>query len=316
MKAVQISAYGGNEVLEVNENAPKPVVGNGRVLVEVYAASINPFDAAMRSGYTKEMFPLQFPATLGGDFAGVVMEVGPPDGEEVSDFKAGDEVYGQALLLNGGSGSFAQFAAAKIKNTATKPKNIDFLEAASLPLVGASALQALEDHIKLKSGDKILIHGGAGGIGSIAVQLAKVIGAYVATTVSAKDVDFVKKLGSDEIIDFRNESFEEILSDFDAVFDTAGGDVVDKSFKILKPGGVIVSMKGQPNEELAKARKVTAIGQFTNTTDDRLKRLAIYVESEKIKPQVDKVFPLDEVKEAFRHLEESHPRGKVVLRIK
>ena len=310
MKAVQISSYGGNDVIEIVDNVAKPSVGDGQILVEVYAASINPFDLAVRAGYTKDFFPLKFPATLGGDFSGVVAEISD------SNFKVGDEVYGQSLLLNGGSGAFAEVLAAKLGNFAAKPKNIDFLEAGSLPLVGCSAIQALEDHIKLKSGQKILIHGGAGGIGSIAIQLAKAIGAYVATTVSGDDVDFVRGLGADEVIDYQAEDFSKKLSGFDAVFSTAGGEVVKKSFTVLKKGGALVSMLGQPNEDLAEKYGVIAIGQNTNTNSDRLSRLTKYVESGKIKPQVDKVFAIDEAKEAFEYLEKGFPRGKVVLKIK
>ena len=169
MKAAWYNRYGGPEVIKIN-NAPKPSAGSGQVLVEVYAASLNPFDWKLRAGYMKEMIPLKFPFTIGGDFSGVVIELGPSaDGE----FKVGDKVFGQALVLNGGSGAFAQMCSSNVANTSLKPKSVDFLQSASLPLVGASAIQALEEHIKLKSKQKILIHGGAGGIGHIAVQLAK-----------------------------------------------------------------------------------------------------------------------------------------------
>jgi len=278
VKAVRIKKFGGNEVVEVVDNVAKPTAGDGQILVEVYAASINPFDLYVRSGGIK----LELPITLGGNFAGKVVEIG----KGVSGFGVGDEVYGDALLLNGGSGGFAEFAAAKSGSSFQKPKNINFVEAGSLPLVGASAIQALEDNIKLQAGSKILIHGGAGGIGSIAVQLAKALGAYVATTVSGDDVQFAKKLGADEVIDYKSEDFSKILRDFDAVFSTVGGEVVDKSFAVVKKGGVIVSMLGAPNEELAKKHGVTAIGQNTKTNADRLSRLAKYVESGKVKPQV------------------------------
>ncbi|MBI2022666.1 NADP-dependent oxidoreductase, partial [Candidatus Daviesbacteria bacterium] len=220
MKVAQIKGYGGSEVVEVSQNAPEPSLKEGQVLVEVYGASINPFDVKIRSGIYKDSIPMQFPYTPGGDFSGVVTKLG--DG--ISEFKVGDEIFGSALTLNGGSGSFAKIASANIKNSAHKPKNIDFLEAASLPLVGSSAVQALEEHIKLKKGQKILIHGGAGGIGSIALQLAKHLGAEVATTVSTDDIEFANSLGADQIIDYKTEKFEEMLKDFDAVFDTVGGE--------------------------------------------------------------------------------------------
>ena len=312
MKAAQINKYGSVEVIEINEYAPDPSLKPDQILAEVYAASLNPFDSFIRGGYLKEKVPLELPVTLGGDFAGIVTKVG----QDVANFKVGDEVYGAALVVAGGSGSLAEFVAGNTANLAQKPKNIDFVSAASLPLVGASAIQALENHIKLRKGQKILIHGGAGGIGSIAIQLAKAIGAYVATTVSTKDVEFAKSLGADEVIDYKNQDFEKILKDFDAVFVTGGADVADKSFKVLKKGGTIVSMIGAPSADLAEKYGINAIGQATDTSSERLGTLAKYVEEGKMKPQIDKVFPLEEAKEAFRYLEEGHPRGKVVLKIK
>jgi alcohol dehydrogenase len=258
------------------------------------------------------MVPLSFPATLGGDFSGVVAEVG----EAVFDFTVGDPVYGQAILLNGGSGSLAQFVAANTANTARKPQNVNYVEAAALPLAGVSALQALEEHIKLEPGQRILIHGGAGGIGTIAVQLAKSMGGYVATTVRADDKDYVKELGADQMIDYKNEAFEEILKEFDAVLDTVGGETTNKSFQVLKKGGILVSMRGQPNPELAEKYGVTAIGQMTNTNTQHLNHLAELIEGGKIKVPLDTVFPLEQAREAFNHLEQGHPRGKVVLKIK
>jgi len=312
MKAAQYNKYGGPEAIEINGKAPNPSASLGQVLVEVHAASLNPFDYKLRLGYMKEMIPLKFPVTIGGDFSGVVTQLG----EGVSEFKIGDEVYGQALVLNGGSGAFAEFAASNVANAAHKPKSVDHIKAASLPLVGASAIQALEVHIKLKSGDRILIHGGSGGIGSIVIQLAKSIGAYVATTVGTDSIEFVKNLGADEVIDYKNQKFEELLKDFDAVFDTVGGETVNKSFKVLKKGGVIVSMLGAPNPELAKEYNVTAIGQNTRINDKTLSRLTELVEKGVIKAQVDKVFPFEQTKEAFEYFEKGHPRGKVVVKIK
>lgn len=312
MKAVQINQYGGTEVVEIKDNISDPSPKIGQILVEVHAASINQFDSKIRSGMYKDSIPLEFPYTPGGDFSGIVKKLG----EGVSEFKVGDEVFGSALILNGGSGAFAQIASSNSKNTAYKPKNIDFSEAASLPLVGSSAVQALEEHIQLKSGQKILIHGGAGGIGSIAIQLAKHIGAYIATTVSTDDKEFVKSLGADQIIDYKNEKFEEKVLDFDAVFDTVGGETDDRSFKVLKKGGILVSMVGVPSEELAKKQEVEAIGQSTNTNQKHLSRLTELVDQGVIKPQVDKVFPLEQANKAFDFLEKGSPKGKVVLKIK
>lgn len=310
MKAVQINTYGGVEVLEVNLDVAKPVAGDGQVLVEVKAASINPFDWKVREGYSKDYIKLQFPATMGGDFAGVVIGFG----DNVGDLKVGDEVFGQAAVFGGGTGAFAEFLAASVGKIAIKPKNIDFLQAAALPLVGVSALQALETHINLKSGHKILIIGGAGGIGSVAIQIAKALGAYVAASAAGDDLDNVKDLGADEVFDYK-EDFWEKIHEFDAVFDTAGKET-DKAFAVVKKGGVVVWMTGSPNLELAKKLGIVAIAQNTEGNRERLSRLGALVEAGKIKPQIDKIFPIDQAREAFSHLEKGHPRGKVVLRVR
>lgn len=311
MKAVQINKYGSPQVIEINQNTPKPSLAKNQVLVKVQAASINPIDWKVRAGYLKEMVPLSFPITLGGDFAGIVTEVS----EGVLDFKLGDFVYGQASLLNGGSGSFAEFVAANTINTALKPKKTNFIEASALPLAGSSALQALEEHIKLKKGQKILIHGGAGGIGHIAIQLAKALGAFVATAVYTDDKEFVKSLGADSVINYKRQKFEQILKDYDAVFDTVGGETTIKSFDVIKKGGVFVSMLGQPDLKLAGKYGISAIGQGTKTDRTHLTRLTALVDGGKIKVQVDKVFPFKQVKEAFEYKEKIHSKGKVVIKI-
>lgn len=311
MKAVQINTYGGNEVLEIKDT-PKPTLKEGQILVENYAASINAIDWKFRAGYLQEMAPVPLPVTLGGDFSGKVIEVG----EGVSNFKVGDEVYGQAIILNGGSGSMAEFVAANGTNTSLKPKSVNFEDASALPLAGVSAVQGLEELTKLQKDQKILIHGGAGGVGHIAIQLAKSLGAFVATTVQTKDVEFAKSLGADEVIDYKTQKFEEMLHDFDAVFDTVGGETTEKSFQVLKKGGIIVSMLGQPNQELALKYEVAAIGQGTQTDTVNLNRLVELVDAGKIKVYVDKVFSMAQVQEAFAYQEETHPQGKVVLKIK
>jgi alcohol dehydrogenase len=312
MKAAQINKYGGSEVVKINDNAPKPTVSQGQLLVEVYAAGVNPADWKIREGYMRQMAPLKFPATLGGDYSGAVAEVG----EGVSGFKKGDEVYGQASITRGGSGSFAEFASAEVNTTAHKPKNASHVEAAALPLTGVSAWQALVDHIGLSRGEKILIHGGAGGIGSIAIQLAKYLGAYVATTVSVKDIPYVKELGADEAIDYKNQSFEDIVHDYDAVYDTVGGETYVRSFKVLKKGGIIVSMLEQPRSDLMEQYGVNAIGQFTQVNSERLSKLAELVEKRAVKVHIEKIFPLEQAEEALSYLQNGHPRGKVVLKIK
>lgn len=312
MNAIQYSSYGGIDVLQLNENVEKPTVSPNHIVVRVKAASINPIDWKVREGFLKEFVPLHFPVTIGGDFSGVVEEVG----KGVTEFKAGDEVFGQGGVLNGGSGSCAKYVLAAIGKVSVKPQTADFQHAAALPLVGVSALQAIEDHIKIQTGQKILIHGGAGGIGSTAIQIAKSHGAYVATTVGTKDVEFAKELGADEVIDYKTQQFETLLKDFDAVFDTSGGgETITKSYGIMKKGGVLVSMAEIPDATHAKELGIMAIGQSTDANPDRLARLSKLVESGVIHIQIDTVFPLEQYKEAFTYQETGHPRGKVVLTV-
>lgn len=312
MKAARISSYGGYEVIKIEESVTEPELKPGMAVVEVHASSINPFDSAILKGYMKDIMPLSLPVTLGGDFAGKITKTG----EGVSDFKPGDEVYGSAIVYSGGSGAYAEMASVNIKRIAVKPRTVDFVQAASLALVGSSAIQALVDTIKLSANQKILIHGGAGGIGSVAIQLAKHLGAYVGTTVSGGDIEYVKGLGADAVLDYKMEKFEEKLKDYDAVFDTIGGETMDKSFKILKGGGVLASMKGMPNPELCAQYGVSGFAINTVTDTDRLNRLSKLVDEGIIKPQVDKIFSLEQTKEAFEYKEKNHPKGKVVIKIK
>jgi NADPH:quinone reductase-like Zn-dependent oxidoreductase len=311
MKAAQINEYGGPEVVQTTDDAPKPTPGEGQVLVEVYAASANPFDSKVRAGNLKESVPLKFPATLGGDVAGVVSDLGAG----VSGFQIGDAVYGQAGALSG-VGSFAEYAPVKAQQLALKPKSLDFITAAAVPLAASSAHQALIEHLDLKSGQKILIHGGAGGIGSFAVQLAKHLGVYVATTASGNDAEFVKSLGADEVIDYKTQDFTTIIKDYDAVFDTVPGGLAVKSYPVLKTGGRLVSMIEMPNEELASQRGITAIHQQSHVTTQRLTELAELIDSGALKIFADKVFPLDEAGAALGYLDAGGHHGKVVIQVK
>lgn len=310
MKAVQINRYGGPEVLEV-EDIPQPIPKKDQILVEVHAAGLNPFDLKVLSGAYQEMIPLQFPVTFGGDMAGVVTQIG----EGVSELKLGDEVYGSAIVLSGGSGAYAETAKVSVAKIAAKPKTANFEEAAALPVAGLTAVEAVADQAKLQKGQKILIHGGAGGVGHMAIQFAKSVGAYVATTVSGDDKEFVKGLGADKIIEYKTQAFEELLKNYDAVLDTVGGQVSEKSYAVIKRGGVLVLLVNQVNEELAKKYGITAVRQQSQTDTPRLKRLAELVDSGKIRVHIDRVFPLEQVREAFKHLEEGHPRGKIVLKL-
>lgn len=314
MKSAQIRKYGGSEVVEITDNTSIPnVPAAGKVLVIIKAAGVNPVDWKIREGYFQQMIPLQLPFTLGLDFSGIVKEIG----KGVSDFKQGDEVYGQTGVVTGGSGAFAKMAMANGENIAHKPKSLSHTEAAALPLVGVSAWQALIENIKLSKDQKILIHGGAGGIGSIAILLAKhLVGAHVATTVSTDDKQFVQQLGADEIIEYKTQNFEYVVHDYDAVFDTVGGETYKRSYKVLKKGhGVIASMLEQPNSELMNQYKVKALFQFTQVNRERLTKLANWVDqnNNKIIINIDKEFSLDEASKALDYQRDEHPRGKIVL---
>ena len=310
MKSVQIKRYGGSDVVELNDTASVPSVSVGKILVDVKASGVNPADWKVREGYFQQMAPLQFPSNLGFDFSGTVKQLG----EDVpSDFEQGDEVYGQTPVLSGGSGAFAELVLVDKDSITHKPKTLTHIEAAALPTVGVSSWQALVENIGLSKGQKILIHGGAGGIGSIAIQLAKHNGAYVSTTVNVNDKQFVQELGADQIIDYNSQKFEDLLHDYDAVFDTIGGDTYKRSFKVLKKGGIIISTLEQPNSELMQQYGVKATFQFTQVNRKRLTKLAQWVDQNNIKINVDRTFSLDEAGKALDYQKDVHPRGKVVI---
>lgn len=308
MKAARITTTGGADVIELTD-IEVPTPEENQVLVEVYASSINPIETKIREGdYPVERLPI----TLGGDVAGVVTAVGT--GADM--VAVGDKVFGQATVLGGGSGAYAEFAAAPVGQLAKMPEGASFAEAASLPLVGVSALQALTVHIGLAAGQKLFIHGGAGGIGSMAIQIAKHLGAYVAVTATGDGIDFVKGLGADEVIDYKTDDFQEVLSNYDAVFDTVGGDDFLKTLHVLKKGGIGVSMAGQVDEATAQTLGVKAISQYTQVTTDMLVELARLVEEGIVTPQIDTVFSMDDIQKAFEARESGRIKGKVVLAIK
>jgi alcohol dehydrogenase len=310
MRSAQIKKYGSSEeVIEINQSVPEPIVSARKVLVIVKAAGVNPADWKIAEGYMQQMIPLQFPSTLEMDFSGAVKQIG----EGVSSVRQEDEVYGQASVFTGGSGAFAEMALANAEGIAHKPKSLSHVEAAGLPLVGVSAWQALVENIGLSKDQKILIQGGAGGIGSIAIQLAKHLGAYVATTVNTNDKQFVQELDANQVIDYKAQNFEDILHDYDAVLDTVGGETYRRSFKVLKKGGIIVSMLEQPNSELMNQYGAKAIFQFTQVNRERLTKLAQWVEQNNIRINVEKTFSLDEAGKTLNYQKNVHPRGKVVL---
>ncbi|MEO7364055.1 MAG: NADP-dependent oxidoreductase, partial [Candidatus Saccharimonadales bacterium] len=235
-------------------------------------------------------------------------------GEGVTGFEIGQAVYGQANALSG-QGSFAEFIAVKASSLAAKPDSTDFVSAAALPLVSASAYQALVDHMQLQSGQRILVHGGAGGIGTMAIQLAKHFGAYVITTASTADTDYVKNLGADQVIDYKTEDFSELVSDLDAVYDVIGGETNRKSYGVLKTGGVLVSMVEPGDESQASKYGIIYTHQFTKVTTERLCAVSSLVDGGELGVSIDKLFSLDQAGEALAYLKNAHPRGKVVLNI-
>jgi NADPH:quinone reductase-like Zn-dependent oxidoreductase len=311
MKAARINDYGHVDKIEIQEIG-KPSPAAGQVLVEVHASGLNPVDSALREGYMRQMADIPMPATIGSDIAGVVESVGA----DVTEFKPGDKVYGTALGLFGASGALAEFAVTPVNRVAAIPSNTDFVQSASLPLVGASAVQALIDTIKLQSGQKLFINGGAGGIGTVAIQIAKNIGAYVAVSSKGDHTELLKGLGTDEVIDVETQDYSESVNDYDAVLNLARTDEWEKLFSTLKSGGVFVSLTGLPDESVAKDHNVTAVAQMTDTSAEKLDVLRGLVEEGVVKPQVAQTFPLDQIREAFDKLEQGGVSGKIVIKIK
>ncbi len=307
VKAAQINKFGDPDVIEIFD-IPKPKVSNGKVLIKVYASSINPVDIKIIEGAFSNV---KFPFTLGSDVAGVITEIG----EEVENFNVGNKVYGSAIALAGATGAFAEFALVPAGMVARMPRNLNFNQAASVVLTGTSSVQAFLEHFKLKADQKILIHGGAGGIGTIAIQIAKHMGLYVATTATGEGIDYVKKLGADEIIDYRNQDFEKVLSDCDAVFDTVGGQTYEKCFKVLRENGIIVSMLMPVDQKLTEQYKVTAVSQFTKVNREHLDMLTKFIEDKVVKPHIDKVYLLENMKEAFKEKLMGDVKGKIVIEI-
>lgn len=244
MKAMIIDRYG--KVPMRMAEVPTPEINEYEVLAEIHAASINPIDFKIRDGKVKMLLKYEMPLILGNDFAGVITKVG----SKVTRFKVGDEIY--ARPRKNKIGTFAEYIAIHEDDIALKPKNLSFEEAASIPLVGLTSYQALHDIMQLQKGQKILIHAGSGGVGTFAIQLAKIMGAIVTTTASEAGANLVTSLGADEIINYKTEKFEDILKNYDAVFDTIGGATLEKSFNIIKRGGNIVSVSGMPNARFGK----------------------------------------------------------------
>ena len=330
MKAAYIQRYGNINDVQLGEQS-KPTLTENAVLVKVHAASINPLDLRVLEGEFKTILPVQFPFILGNDFAGTVVEVGA----NVTQFKVGDKVYAKTDL----NGAFAEYTVVQQSSLALKPDNISMELAASLPLVSLTAWQALVEIANVQAGQKVLIHAGSGGVGSIAIQLAKHLGATVATTTSSKNIAWVKALGADIIIDYKTTDFEQELKDYDVVLDTQGGHILEKSLNVLKRGGRIVSISGPPDRNLAEAinanwllkciipllswsirhkakkRGVTYSFLFMQPNGQQLSKISKLVESGKINPIVDKTYGLSEIKDAFQYVNTGRAKGKVVLKI-
>ena len=313
MKAAQFNKYGGSEVIEFNPNAVLPKLGEGQVLVEGHAASINPIDSAVRAGYMQAMLPLTFPVTLAGDFAGEITEVG----HGASNLRVGGRVFGFAPVIAGGSGAMAEYVAVSALMVTRMPEGASYIQAAGLPLAGVSAVQALEDYMKVRSGQRVLIHGGAGGIGSLAVQYARCLGCHVATTVRGSQEEFTRRLGADDIVNFELERFDAILKEYDAVLDTVGGEVYKRSFSVLKRGGVVASMvQNPPDQELASKFGTRSVTVTTQINSASLSHLAELVDKGALKTQIGREYQLEQTREAYTYFEQDHPKGKVVVRIK
>ncbi|CDN36955.1 unnamed protein product [Bacillus thuringiensis DB27] len=303
MKAMIIDKYG--KVPMRMAEVPTPEINQHEVLTEIHAASINPIDFKIRDGKVKMLLEYEMPLILGNDFSGVIVKVG----SQVTRFKVGDAIY--ARPRKNKIGTFAEYIAIHEDDIALKPKNLSFEEAASIPLVGLTSYQALHDIMHLQKGQKILIHAGSGGVGTFAIQLAKIMGATVTTTASEAGTNLVTSLGADQIINYKTEKFEEILKNYDAVFDTIGGTTLEKSFNIIKSGGNIVSVSGMPNARFGKefgsgffktllfslaSKKLTALEKkhnaqysflFMKPSGDQLRTIANYIEAGKIKPVID-----------------------------
>jgi len=305
MKAIRIHQYGGPEVLAQVETQ-RPTPGHDEVLIKVHAAAVNPIDWKMRAGHVKEFFPLTFPATLGWDVSGTVEETG----DQVTQFKRGDEVY--ALIQGGG---YAEYAVAPATVVAKKPRTLDHIHAAAVPVAGVTAWQVLFEVAQIQPGQKVLIHAAAGGVGNFAVQLAKAKGAYVIGTASSRNQTFLGELGVDKAIDYQKTRFEDVVKDADAVLDTIGGDTQERSFKALKKGGILVSIVQPPSQDLAAKHGVRASFYGGHASSSDLTEIAKLIDSGKVKIVVDSVLPLAEARRAHELSESGHARGKIVLKV-
>lgn len=332
MKAFIIEGYSSKNIGRLTER-PEPELRADDVLIRVQATSVNLLDAKIRKGEFRLILPYKLPLILGNDVAGVVVSVGP----EVTRFRSGDPVYARPAQQR--IGTFAQYIAVNENDLALIPDNLSREEAASLPLVSLTAWQVLVETAKLKKGQKVLIHAGSGGVGTIAIQLAKHLGAFVATTTSTANVAWVKALGADVVIDYKTQDFSTLLHDYDVVLNSLGGDVLAKSLQVLKPGGQLISISGPPTPAFAteqglswglkqvmrllsyrirrqaKRRGIRYSFVFMRASGAQLSEISALVEAGVIKPVVDRVFPFAGIKDALAYIETGRAKGKVVVRV-
>ena len=333
MKAFVVDRYGRKQSLRFGE-MPNPELREDDVLVRVHAAGVNPLDSKIRDGEFKLILPYRLPLILGNDVAGVVVQVG----SRVRRFKLGDEVY--ARPHHDRMGTFAEFIAMNENDVAIKPKKLTMEEAASIPLVGLTAWQALIERAHLKAGQKVLIHAGSGGVGTFAIQLAKQFGAFVATTTSTANLDLMKRLGADVVIDYKKDDFAKVLRGYDIVLNSLGKETLEKSLKVLKPGGKLISISGPPDPGFARdlgaswmVRQVTRLlsyrirrkakRQYVNysflfmrANGEQLHKISSLIDSGIVRPVVDRVFPFESTNEALAYVETGRTKGKVVVKVK
>lgn len=305
MKAIRIHEFGGPEVLKY-EDIPEPEPGPDEIRIKIFAAGVNPIDWKIRRGYIGS---LPLPSTMGLDVAGTVDMVG----QDETSFQPGDEVFAKVAI---GKGGYAEYTVAGLAEMALKPKSIGFVESAAIPTAGLAAWQSIFDLAGLEKEQSILIHGAAGGVGTFAVQFAKWKGAYVIGTASAKNAEFLKSIGADEVIDYKNQRFEDLVGNLDVVLDTVGGDTFDRSWEVLKPGGFLVTTvanipEGEPEKRGVRAKRVA-----TQSDGKELAQIAAITDELKIKPVVTTVLPLEDARKAHEMSETLHTRGKIVLRIR
>jgi NADPH:quinone reductase-like Zn-dependent oxidoreductase len=308
MKAIRIHEYGGPEVLTY-EDAPRPQPAAGEVLIRVHATSVNPVDNAIRQGHFKERMKYDMPMIPGWDVSGVIEAVGPG----VARLKVGDAVYSRPDLSR--DGAYAEYIAVRESEVALKPKSIDHVRAAAIPLTALTAWQALFDAGHLSAGQTVLIHGAAGGVGHFAVQFAKAKGARVIATASQRNHDFLRSLGADEVIDYNTTKFEDVVHDVDVVLDTITGEIQDRSWQVIKKGGIYVSILQPPNQEKAAAHGVRSAHVFVQPNVGELDEIARLVDTGKVKPVIEKVFPLAEAAAAQQAVATHHTRGKIVITV-